>query len=204
MENIYSKSEDVMWLALELKNKLDKYISFNSFGIDNPILTGVYSKNGSIAPYYTNKDVRFYIKFCRGEFLRIQISKGNNKEKDVINAMDVLVDTLSSINNVGCPLALYEIDEALTCEYAFKNIEETIEALKSGTFFDSGSISNLVILRNCDNCNMGSYGLDCETGEETLYCTIGGVDSETLANDICESHKTIDGYSPNVKKYIKL
>lgn len=204
MENIYSKSEDVMWLAQQLKNKLNQYVSFNKFGISNPVLTGVYCKNRSHAPYYSHEDVRFFIKFCKGEFLRIQISKGCNTNKDIVNAMDALINTLSVIDienkPIGFPLAIYETEEDLTSEYAFKNIKETIKALKEGTFFDDGSISNLLFTKNCDNCNFGSYGLDCTTGKETLYCTIyNGVDTETLPDDTCEEHIMIDGEIPNIK-----
>lgn len=48
-------------------------------------------------------------------------------------------------------------------------------------------------MRNCDNCEFGSYGLDCNTGLETLYCKEGGFDFETYPDSVCEYHQFIKG-----------
>lgn len=49
-------------------------------------------------------------------------------------------------------------------------------------------------MRNCDNCQHGSYGLDCNTGIEALYCTESGYEFETYPDSVCEYHQFIDGY----------
>lgn len=197
MENIYSKGEDVKWLAYEIKNKLGSKVSFNEFGIDNPILTGIYCNNGCRAPYYGKDAVRFYIKFCKGYFLRIQIPEDCNKEENILNAMSGLIDGISTIvvngSYIGYPLALYETDSCLTSEYSFKEIDKTIKDLKDNTFFDDGDVTNLEFVRTCENCDFGSYGLEFSSGEETLYCKTGGVDLETKPTDVCEDHQEIEG-----------
>jgi len=48
-------------------------------------------------------------------------------------------------------------------------------------------------MRNCDNCNNGSYGLDCSTGVETLYCRETDYEYEVSPTDVCSSHEYIDG-----------
>lgn len=48
-------------------------------------------------------------------------------------------------------------------------------------------------MRNCDNCNFSSLGLDCNTGIETLYCTETGYEYEVKTIDSCEYHQYIEG-----------
>lgn len=153
MEDVYSRSEDVMWLAQRLKNVMGGYVSFNQFGIDNPLLTGVYCKDGrGGGPYYSKDDVRFYIKFCKDEFLRIQIPENCYKIENVILAMEELVNAISFTKkegiSLGSPLAIYQTDECLTCEYAFKNQKEVAQMLQNNTMFDDGEVSNLRLLNS--------------------------------------------------------
>lgn len=49
-------------------------------------------------------------------------------------------------------------------------------------------------MRNCDDCAHGSYGLDCNTGTETLYCREVEYEFEVQSDHVCDSHKFIDGY----------
>jgi len=56
-------------------------------------------------------------------------------------------------------------------------------------------------MRNCDNCIYGSYGLDCNTGTETLYCGIYGYEWDVMPEDLCPEHQFIDGYG-NEKNYV--
>jgi len=56
-------------------------------------------------------------------------------------------------------------------------------------------------MRNCDNCYCGSYGLDCNTGIETLYCCENKYEYEVDSSDVCESHQFIDGLG-NERNYL--
>ena len=49
-------------------------------------------------------------------------------------------------------------------------------------------------MRKCDNCDYGSYGLDCNSGKETLYCQESEYEYEVKPNNVCNSHIFIDGY----------
>ena len=49
-------------------------------------------------------------------------------------------------------------------------------------------------MRNCDDCTYGSYGLNCNTGVETLYCKEVEYEFEVQQNHVCDSHRFIDGY----------
>jgi len=49
-------------------------------------------------------------------------------------------------------------------------------------------------MRNCDNCEHGSYGLDCNTGIETLYCREMEYEFEVQPDHVCDSHRFIDGF----------
>lgn len=202
MEEIRSNSEDVMLLAKELKCSLDNYVSFNFFGIDNEILTGVYLENGTGKTFSKRDGVRFYIKFCKEQFLRIQIPQLNKDSKDVYYAMDALVNSISKIHidgiNLGFPLAIYIVDGTLACEYPYRKKKQTIRALKENTLFNDSSISDLHFLKNCSNCNLSIYGQSLDTGEKKLYCTNGGVESDTLPSNICADHEQVTGAIPNL------
>ncbi len=208
MKEVLSKGEHCKWLAKQLKNLMGGYVSFNEFGLNNPILSGVYINGGiRCGPYYSKKDVRFYIKYCRGEFLKIQIEFGCNHKESIISAMTELIKALASIKQedtlIGLPLAIYKIEDILTCEYAFKNQEIIIESLRNNTMFDDGCIENLRFLRTCNNCMYGSYAFEVESGKETLYCTDGGCDTQTFENETCINHKFEDGESPNIRVLCK-
>lgn len=56
-------------------------------------------------------------------------------------------------------------------------------------------------MRKCDNCDFGSYGLDCNTGIGTLYCNESGYDFEVDPEDVCELHQFVDGME-NDKNFI--
>ena len=56
-------------------------------------------------------------------------------------------------------------------------------------------------MRKCDNCIYGSYGLDCNTGTETLYCGIYGYEYNVIPSGLCTHHQYIDGMS-NEKNYV--
>lgn len=56
-------------------------------------------------------------------------------------------------------------------------------------------------MRNCNNCAHGSYGLNCNTGVEKLYCTDSIPEFETEPDNICENHQFIEGYE-NEKNYL--
>lgn len=58
--------------------------------------------------------------------------------------------------------------------------------------------------RNCDNCNFGSYGLDCsEDGKEILYCKESTYEIEVDPSHVCEDHIFIEGYQYANKKFLK-
>jgi len=52
-------------------------------------------------------------------------------------------------------------------------------------------------MKNCDNCSHGSYGLDCETGVETLYCREDEYEHDVEPDNVCGEHQFIEGYENN-------
>lgn len=48
-------------------------------------------------------------------------------------------------------------------------------------------------MRNCDNCDHGSYGLDCNTGIETLYCRETEYEYDVEPKNVCKFHQYING-----------
>jgi len=203
MEEVLSNGEHCAWLAQQLRDQMGSYVSFNWFGITNPILAGVYDKNGVNGPYHSKDAVRFYIKFCKEEFLRIQIELGYRSNENVAIAMSELIKALASIKqgdtSIGLPLAIYEVGKYLTGEYAFKNKETVIEDLKNNTMFDDDHLKKLVFLGNCNNCIYKSS----EEEKATFYSTIGDYDTETKENETCINHEFIDGEVPDIKVLCK-
>ena len=52
----------------------------------------------------------------------------------------------------------------------------------------------MIYMKCCDNCKYGSYGLDCNTGIETLYCREDEYEHEVKPNNVCDEHQFIAGY----------
>lgn len=48
-------------------------------------------------------------------------------------------------------------------------------------------------MRICDNCISGSYGLDCNNGEETLYCNHDMYEYDVDPSFCCDDHEFIEG-----------
>jgi len=57
--------------------------------------------------------------------------------------------------------------------------------------------------RICDNCQYGSYNLNCSDGKETLYCKESEYEREVNPDDTCDSHIFIEGYEFNNKKFLE-
>lgn len=203
MEKAFSKGENCAWLAQQLKKQMGESISLNQFGIDSSMLAGVYVKNGINSLGNEKENIKFYMKFRKNEFLRIQIKIDSSNSENIIDAMSELIEALVAIQqgntSIGFPLAIYETSGCLTSEYAFKDLEAAIESLKKNSMRDDGSIENLRFLRTCNNCTYGSYGLEVALGKETLYCTDGGCDTETQKNETCINHEFEDGEEPDIK-----
>ena len=65
--------------------------------------------------------------------------------------------------------------------------------------YDEGYIEDLRFLRTCNNCSHGSFAFEVESGNETLYCTDGGCDTQTQENDMCMNHEFVYNEEPNIK-----
>jgi len=163
MENIMSETEDVVWLAHKLKDSLDEKVLINSFGIYSPILEGKYAKDNNYCRRFSSDEIRFYIKYNKEHFLRIQIEDTSyNSKEEKLNALYSLTKAIGMIKKedgtlIGLPLALYsassgENDKILTVDWAFSNVDEWITSLKENTMFDDGaSIENLQLIENPRN-----------------------------------------------------
>lgn len=200
MEEVSSKVNDCKWLANRLKIQMGKYVSFNQYGMDKQTLIGTYNKRGTEGPSWFNTGTTvFYIKFCKGDFLRIQIEIGSDSN-DISNAMIELTKALAPIiqdgKPIGFPLAIYRVGDLLTCEYSFKNPELIISALKDNTMFDDVSIENLNFVNTCKDCDYGSYTIE-ESGNAALYCT-NNCSRKTQEDNTCIDHKFLDGRRPNI------
>lgn len=154
MINYISKTEDVVWLAYKLKDKLESKISINEFGLYKEVLEGYYDKNGEA--WISSKCVDFCVKYNRNSFLRVgtgenSFHKSYEEKLEVLKDIGrVIIDTESITGKqFGYPLAFYkavfEDSVVPTLEWAFKKQEEYTEALKNGTLFDDAFVENLIV-----------------------------------------------------------
>lgn len=58
-------------------------------------------------------------------------------------------------------------------------------------------------MKNCDNCDYGSYELDCNLGKESLYCCKDEYEYEVQPFDLCNEQKFIDGYEDYESKILR-
>lgn len=154
MQEMFSKTEDVNFLANELKKILGSKIAINRFTLVQEVLTGKICLDPTKIARFEGID--FNIKFSKGEFLRINIGEINlltsYKEKE--NALKLLTETLSKIEiepkvYIGYPDAFYQIDNegffVPYCDWAFSNKEEYLSELINNTMYDDASVENLII-----------------------------------------------------------
>lgn len=50
-------------------------------------------------------------------------------------------------------------------------------------------------MRKCENCEYGCYGMDSNTGIETLYCRELEYEFVVRPDYVCDSHKFMDGFN---------
>lgn len=153
MEEMFSKREDIVFIAKELKKILEEKISINTFTLVNEVLTGKICLDETKITRFNGID--FNIKFSKGEFLRLNVgeiyilSPYEVKEE----TLKVLMEAISQIQIDGCilgnPDAFYQIEENRTlipyCEWIFTKKEEYLAEMKNNTLFDDASIKNLII-----------------------------------------------------------
>lgn len=154
MTEFFSKSQDVEFLAYELKRILGDKIEINFFTLGQEVLTGKICLDDTKSLRFDGID--FNIKYSKDEFLRVNageiyvISSYIEKEQ----ALKVLVDAISKIalrdnNYIGSPDAFYQIDNGgfyiPFYDWVWENKEEYLNELKNNTMFDDANIENLRI-----------------------------------------------------------
>lgn len=159
MEEMYSKVEDVEFLAKELNKKLGNLISINVFSLGQEILTGKIVTDESKSARFEGID--FNIKYSKDEFLRINVGEINlitsYKEKEC--ALRILADAISKIElsqnqYIGDPNAYYQIQVdgfyIPYCDWAWKYKNEYLEELKNNRMYEDAKIENLIIFNEQD------------------------------------------------------
>ena len=155
MKEIYSKIEDVKYLAYELKKILGDQISINYYSLGQEVLTGKIFLGANHNNFLNNLD--FNIKYNQDNFLRINVgeiylvSSYIKKEQ----ALKILVEAIGNIKRgcndyIGTPDAFYQIEHdgfrVPYYEWAFTNKNEYLTELKNNTLFDDAEVLNLEII----------------------------------------------------------
>lgn len=159
MQEMFSKAEDVNFLANELKKILGEKISINTFSLVNEVLTGKFILDGTKIARFDGID--FNIKFSKGEFLRINVGEiyilAPYEEK--VEILKELVSAISLIEINGAPIgkphAFYTIEENRIpipyCDWAFAYKDEYLTELKENTMYEDTNIENLILFDENNN-----------------------------------------------------
>lgn len=150
-ENFMSKTDDVVWLAYQLKNKLGGKISINKMGLYKEVLEGRYNLKGH------DRGIDFGILYSDKEFLRVSVGEictYTSSYEDKLSVLNELKNAISTIVRDGLPLGepsvFYNVREDKYMiphiEYIYADKEETIKAFQDKTIFDDGGIPEDVII----------------------------------------------------------
>ena len=154
-ENFMSKTEDVVWLAYQLKNKLGDKISINKIGLYKEVLTGIYNLNGR--DFYAGGSIYFGILYSDKEFLRIfvgEIGTSLSSYEDKVFVLNELKNAISSIVRdgvlLGEPSVFYNVRDGEYMiphlEYIYADKENYIKSFQDKTIFDDGGVPEDVII----------------------------------------------------------
>lgn len=154
-KDFMSKTDDVVWLAYQLKNKLDSKISINKIGLYKDVLEGRYLLDGY------NRGIDFNVLYSDKEFLRIGVGESYAwaKYEDKLFVLNEIRTAISSIIRNGVPLGeptvFYNVrhDKYIVpnLDYIYADKEEVIRAFQNNTIFDDGYIPEDLILFNNSN-----------------------------------------------------
>lgn len=150
-ENFMSKTDDVVWLAYQFKNKLGSKISINKMGLYKEVLEGKYNLKGH------DRGIDFGILYSDKEFLRVSIGEIGayaSSYEDRLFVLNEIKNAISSIFrdgvSLGEPSVFYNVrDEEYMIPhlgYIYSDKEETIKAFQDKTIFDDGGIPEDVII----------------------------------------------------------
>lgn len=154
-ENFMSKTEDVVWLAYQLKNKLGDKISINKIGLYKEVLEGKYNLNGR--DFYAGGSIYFGILYSNKEFLRIFVGEIGTSLSSYEDKLVVLNELKNAISNIvrdgvslGEPSVFYNVrDEEYMIphlEYIYSDKENYIKSFEDKTIFDDGGVPEDVII----------------------------------------------------------
>ena len=149
-KNIMSNTEDVVWLAYQLKDKLGSKISINRFGLWKEVLEAKYNLKGY------DRGLDFSILYCDKGFLRVEVGEIGAYRSTYEEKIFILNELKTAIGSIvrdgislGSPSVFYNIrdDEYMIphLEYIYDDKEETIKAFKDKTIFDDGIPEDVII-----------------------------------------------------------
>ncbi len=146
---MYSKDEDCFELYKLLKRNLGEKIDF--YGTP---YTGLFE--GKYYSEYEDDDVfekgiPFYVKYCKGGFLRVSVGNYIIHEASVGEKLAALSSLYEALRTeFGDPTVFYTTKndkrKAVSFQWSFINRKEEIQKFKDGTYFDDDEIDKLIII----------------------------------------------------------
>ncbi len=144
-----SKTDDVVWLAYQLKDKLGSKISINKFGLYKEVLEGRYLLKGY------DRGIDFNVLYSNNEFLSFNVGEtcAWAKYEDKLFVLNEIKNAISCISRndilLGEPTIFYNISEdeykVPNLEYIYADRENAIKAFMDKTIFDDGVPEDLIV-----------------------------------------------------------
>ena len=163
MKELYSNGSDCYELAKILYRSLGNKLDFYGGYVYNPLANGKYYTNGHSNP------VKFYYKYCKDGFLRVQIGNYYGNDNTLGQKLAALSDFYEVLyKEFGNPLVFYttlDDDEGiLSMHWSFIDKENELKKFKEGTYFDDAIIDKLIVFDE-EKAKVGSHVLDNRTKE---------------------------------------
>ena len=149
MKQFFSKDEDCAVLAIRIRKNLGDKASLYG-DIYNELGEGKYFSSYRVDNENTlvsNNYLKFYYKTSKDEFLRLQVASGL-KASSLGERLACLSDFYEMLKKFyGEPSFFFttDKDDTLTLEWCFTDKEESINAIKNGSYIDDAKITNYIV-----------------------------------------------------------
>jgi len=157
MKEIYSNAEDCFQLRIKLKKALGEKVRMRGYEVvEGEYASFPYPMYETYQAYHQDQ-LKFYFKFCKNGFLRIDVEDRFFPES-IGHKLAALSDFYGALlDEFGEPTVFYTLkddeEDGLHLEWSFTNKEETINEFLHGFPFDDGEVDLAIAIGKTEGLN---------------------------------------------------
>lgn len=157
MKEIYSNEKDCRQLKIKLAKALGEKVRMKGYEIVDAEYHSFPLSMYETYQAYDKDQLKFYCKFCKNEFLRIDVENYCFKASEG-HKLAALSDCYEALlDEFGEPTVFYTLkddeEDGLHFQWAFTNKEETTNEFLHGFPFDDGEVDLAIVIGKTEGLN---------------------------------------------------